>query len=446
MTPQTLETGRVIFGLSPLWCAGILFVVTYALIMSERINRVVVATASASLLVMCGILTQDAAVEGVDFNTIGLLVGMMIIVSIVKQSGVFQFLAIWSAKLVKANPWGILITLMVVTALLSAFLNNVTTVLMVVPITLLITDALRVNAYPYLFAEIFATNIGGTATLIGDPPNIMIGSAVGFTFNDFLLNLGPIALVVMMATLVPIFLIWGSGMKTTEENRRRIMEYIERDAITDTRLLWQSLTVLALVIVGFILADRLQQQPATIALFGAAIMMLLYTLSVSSKEQTRRLTMAFNEIEWTTIFFFIGLFIVVHAVEVTGLLDLLARQAIRLTAGNATATAISVLWISAVTSAVVDNIPFVAAMIPLIKSVAALESSQSINAVWWSLALGSCLGGSGTLVGASSNLIIAGFAERSGQPIRFLPFMLLAFPLMLLSIAICTVYVYLRYL
>jgi Na+/H+ antiporter NhaD/arsenite permease-like protein len=446
MTAHTLEAGRAIFGLDPLWYAGVLFVATYALIMSERLNRVVVATFSASLMVMGGILTQEAALKGIDFNTIGLLIGMMIIVSIVKQSGVFQYLAIWSAKLVRANPWGIMVTLMCVTALLSAFLNNVTTVLLVVPITMLITDALKVTAYPYLFAEIFATNIGGTATLIGDPPNIMIGSAVGLTFNDFLLNLGPIVLLLILVTLVPIFLIWGRELKTTAENRQRIMDYQERDAITDMRLLWQSLTVLALVIAGFILADRLQQEPATIALFGAAVLMLLYTATSSSSEQTNRISLVFAEIEWTTIFFFIGLFIVVYAVETTGLLDLLAQQALRLTAGDPTATAVSVLWVSAVTSAVVDNIPFVAAMIPLIKSMGTLANGQTMEPVWWSLALGSCLGGSGSLIGASSNLIIAGFAERAGNPIRFLPFMLLAFPMMLLSIAVSTVYIYLRYL
>lgn len=436
----------VIFGLDPLWFAGALFVFTYAMILTERLNRAVVSLTMACLMILGGVLTQEAAFQGVDFNTLGLLTGMMIIVGITKDSGVFQYLAIWSAKRVNADPWGILVTLVLVTAILSALLDNVTTVLLIAPVTLLITDALKVNAYPYLFAEIFASNIGGTATLIGDPPNIMIGSAVGLSFNDFLFNLAPLSLIVLPLTLIPIYLIWGRKLVADPQSRQQVMNYREADAITDPRLLKQSMLVLALVMVGFILAHDIGQQPATIAMFGAAVLLILINLSKDPSEQSKRVHKAFCEVEWITIFFFIGLFIVVYGVETTGLLEMLAHQVLDLTGGDKATTAIAILWVSAVASAVVDNIPFVATMIPLIENMAVtFGGPEELAPLWWSLALGSCLGGNGSLVGASANLIVAGFAERAGQPIRFLPFMLMAFPLMLMSILVSSIYVYVRY-
>ncbi len=437
---------QVLLGLDPMWFAVTVFVITYALIMSERLNRAVVALAAACVMVLGGVLTQDEAVAGVDFNTLGLLTGMMVIVGITKGSGVFQYLAIWAAKRVGADPWGILVVLVVVTAVLSALLDNVTTVLLIVPVTLLITEALKVNAYPYLFAEIFASNIGGTATLIGDPPNIMIGSAVGLSFNDFVLNLAPLALVVLPLTLVPIYLIWGRGLRTTPERRRQVMGYRERDAITDPRLLKQSLFVLALVMAGFIGAHSLGREPATIALFGAALLLVLHSLPHPGRRQSEIVHKSLCEVEWITIFFFIGLFIVVHGLERTGVLGQLAQGVLELTGGDREVTALAILWVAAVASAVVDNIPFVATMIPLIENMGpGLGGAEGLRPLWWSLALGACLGGNGSLVGASANLIVAGFAERSGQPIRFLPFMLMAFPLMLASVAVASVYVSLRY-
>jgi Na+/H+ antiporter NhaD/arsenite permease-like protein len=427
--------------------AGALFVITYALIVADRLNRAVIALSAACLMILGGVLTQQAAFEGVDFNTLGLLTGMMVIVGITKNSGIFQYLAVWAAKRVKADPWGILVMLAVVTAVLSAFLDNVTTVLLIVPVTLLITDELKINPYPYLFTEIFASNIGGTATLIGDPPNIMIGSAVGLSFNDFLVHLAPITLVILPLTLLPVYLIWGRGLRTTPENRRRVMNYREQDAITDLRLLRQSLFVLALVLIGFVFAHDVGLQPATIAMTGAALLLVLDNLPRSPEKQSAAVHRAFCEIEWITIFFFIGLFIVVYGVETTGLLDLVASRVLALTGSDQAVTAIAVLWVSAVASAIVDNIPFVATMIPLIESMGpSLGGAEQLLPIWWSLALGSCLGGNGSLIGASANLIVAGFAERAGQPIRFLPFMLMAFPLMLLSIVISTIYVSLRYL
>ena len=437
---------QVVFGIDPIWFAGTLFLLTYALILTERLNRAVIALSAACLMILGGLLTQQAAFEGVDFNTLGLLTGMMVIVGITKNSGVFQYLAIWAAKRVNAEPWGILVMLVLVTAVLSALLDNVTTVLLIVPVTLLITDALKLNAYPYLFAEIFASNIGGTATLIGDPPNIMIGSAVGLSFNDFLFNLAPIALVILVAMLIPFYLIWGRGLTATQERRQKVMNYRERDAISDTRLLRQSLFVLALVLAGFILGHDVGLQPATVAMSGAALLLILDNLPRSADKQSSAVHKAFCEVEWVTIFFFIGLFIVVYGLESTGLLEMLAREVVELTGGDRAVTAIAIMWVSAVASAIVDNIPFVATMIPLIESMeASFGGADQLMPIWWALALGSCLGGNGSLVGASANLIVAGFAERSGQAIRFLPFMLMAFPLMLLSILVSSVYLLLRY-
>ncbi len=430
-----------------MWLAAILFVITYAAIMSEKINRAIVSLLAAGLMILLGILNQEAAIRGIDFNTIGLLIGMMVIVAITRQSGVFQFMAIWSAKKVNANPWGILVTISLVTAVTSALLDNVTTVLLVVPVTLLITEELKVKPYPYLFAMIFASNIGGTATLIGDPPNIMIGSATGLTFNDFAYNLTPIVLVIMAVTLIPIYFIWGRHLRAAPEDRQRVMQFNEYEAISDVRLLKHCLIVIGLVIGGFVFAKLLHLEAATVAMTGAALLLLLANFGHDPEHQSKHVLDAFNEVEWITIFFFVGLFIVVHGVDGTGLLKLLAEKMMALTGGNLTATAMVILWSSAILSAIIDNIPFVATMIPMIKAMApTFGGSEGLMPLWWALSLGACLGGNGTLIGASANLVVAGFAERAGQPIRFVQYTLMAFPLMLLSIAISAVYLYWRYL
>jgi len=421
--------------------------VTYVVIITEKINRAIVAGIGAGLMISVGVLNQQQAIAGVDFNTLGLLTGMMVIVAITRRCGVFQFVAIWSAKKVDAKPWGILLMLSLVTAVFSAILDNVTTVLLIAPVTLLITEELKVNPYPYLFAEIFASNIGGTATLIGDPPNIMIGSAVGLSFNDFLYNLAPITPLIMLVTLIIIYFIWGKGLEATDDARQRIMNFREREAITDVLLLKQSMAVLSLVVIGFIFAHPLKLEPATIAMLGAGLLLLLSNLGRDAEQQTDDVHHTFGEVEWVTIFFFVGLFIVVSGIEHAGLLKMLADWVVGMTGGDITVTAIAIIWVSAIASALVDNIPFVATMIPMIESMApTFGGTENLMPLWWSLALGACLGGNGSLIGASANLIVAGFAERAGHRIQFLPFMAMAFPLMLVSICIATLYVYLRYL
>jgi Na+/H+ antiporter NhaD/arsenite permease-like protein len=441
------HASHVVFGWDPLWVATILFVATYLVIVTEKINRAIVALLGAGLMITLGVVNQAAAIRGIDFNTLGLLAGMMVVVAVSRRSGMFQYVAVLSAKKVGANPWGILVMLSVVTAMFSALLDNVTTVLLIAPVTLLITEELEVNPYPFLFSEILASNIGGSATLIGDPPNIMIGSAAGLSFNDFLVHLAPITPVILLVTLLAIYVVWGRGMQAEETARRRVMGFNEKDAITDVPLLKKSLLVIGLILAGFVFAHPLGLEPATVAMGGAALLLLLTCMGRDPHDQSERVHRSFGEVEWVTIFFFIGLFILVHGIEHAGMLELLATKVINLTGGDLQLTSLAIMWISAIVSAIVDNIPFVATMIPIIKSMAGtFGGANSLDPLWWSLALGACLGGNGSLVGASANLIVAGYAERAGHRISFLRFMLMGMPLMLLSVAIASVYINFRYL
>ncbi len=429
------------------WLASAIFSLVYIVVITEKVNRAILALLGAGLMILCGLLTQEAAIRGVDFNTIGLLLGMMVIVGITSKCGIFQYVAIWSAKKVKAHPIGVLFMLSIVTAVLSALLDNVTTVLLIVPVTLLITEELKVRPYPFLVSEILFSNIGGTATLIGDPPNIMIGSAVGLTFNDFLVHLTPVVLVVIAVTLAPVFYIWRGELVATGEARARVMSFDEREAITDSRLLKQSLCVLAAVIGGFVAAHSLNLQPATIAMFGAAALLLADNYHRDAEHQAKSVHQAFAEVEWITLMFFVGLFILVHGLESAGVIHAMAEKLLNATGGDKTVTVLAILWCSAILSAFLDNIPFVATMIPMIKTMApAMGGEQGLMPLWWALALGACLGGNGTLIGASANLVVAGMAERAGHPVRFVPYLKSAFGLMLLSVAISHVYVYFRYL
>jgi len=444
---EPAQAASVIFGLSPLWVATSLFVLTYVVIMSDRLNRAIVALLGAGTLILAGVLSQHEAMAAVDFNTLGLLLGMMLIVNITRRSGLFQFVAIWSAKKVGASPWGILLMMSIVTAVFSAFLDNVTTVLLTVPVTLLITDELKVKPYPYLFAQIFASNIGGTATLIGDPPNIMIGSATGLTFNDFGMHLTPIIIVVMVATMIPLYFLWGRHLSATDENRRHVMGFNESETITDPRLLKQSLTVIALVIAGFMLQRQIKIEPATIAIFGASVLLLVDNFGRDAETQSKNVHAALSEAEWITLMFFLGLFVLVYGIQKAGLIDMMAQGLLTATGGDFNVTALAILWASAVLSAFIDNIPFVATMIPLIKAMGpAFGGENALLPMWWALSLGACLGGNGTLIGASANLVVAGLAERAGTSFRFMEYLKVAFPLMLISIVLSHVYLYYRYL
>ena len=441
------HVSNVIFGMNPMVLSTAILVISYIILFTEKLNRAVVALIGASVMIFAGILTQETALKGIDFNTLALLIGMMIIVGICERSGMFQFVAIWAAKKVDANPRGLLAVLAIVTAVFSAFLDNVTTVLLIAPVTFQITRKLKVNPYPYLVLEIFASNIGGTATLIGDPPNILIGSSLDLTFMDFVKVLTPIVLVVMLVLIALFDLIWGRRMITTDDEKALVLSMNEKDAIIDRGLLYKSLFVLALVIGGFIFAKQLYLDNGTIALTGAALLLLLYTLEAKGDEKDDRVREIFSVVDWTTIFFFTGLFVIVFGLEETGILSYLGQKFIDFTGGSVNKLVFLILWSSAILSSVVDNIPFVATMIPMLKSIEAdIGGREAMMPVWWALSLGACFGGNGTLIGASANVVVAGMASKEGHPINFIGFLLWSIPTMLLSVGIATLFMYIEFL
>ncbi len=441
-------TPKVIFGLNPMWVSTGILALTYITIMTDRLNRAIVAGLGAIVMVVIGVLNQDAAIHGVDFNTIMLLCGMMLIVGVTRRTGVFEYLAIWSVKLARAQPAGILVGLSVATAVISAMLDNVTTVLLIVPVTIAIANQLKVPAYPLLVGEVMASNIGGTATLIGDPPNIMIGSAAPLTFNQFVLNLTPVIIVILAANVFALHLLWGRHLKASPEDRQRVLAMNERESITDPVLLKHCLWVLGLVLVAFVLARVVHLEPGTIAMGGAFLLILIDNWPHPAEHQTRKVHASFSDVEWITLFFFMGLFIVVAGVERAGVIGKAAQWTLGVTGGSLVVAASVILWSSAILSAVIDNIPFVATMIPLIKDVGPelAGGAHNVEVLWWALALGACLGGNGTLIGASANLTVAGLAERQGIAFKFLKYTKVAFPLMLMSIAMAQVYLFVRYL
>lgn len=420
--------------------AGILFILMYAVIVSEKIHRTVAAMLGALIMIVSGILSQDTALHHIDFNTLGLLVGMMVLVGVTSHTGLFDYVAIKAARMAKAEPRRILVYLGLITAVFSGFLDNVTTVLLMVPVTFSITQKLHINPMPFLLTQIIASNIGGTATLIGDPPNIMIGSAVKeLTFMAFIENLAPIAIFNLLIVIFLVEVIYRKGLKTTPELQAELMRLDERKALKDRRLLSRALFVLALVILGFFTHSVTHIESSLIALTGGFLLLLLAGGSHHLVEKTMK------SVEWATIFFFIGLFIAVGGLIETGIINSLAARAVAVTGGDVTSTSLMVLWLSALVSSVLDNIPFVATMIPLIQNMGAMGVSN-LEPVWWSLALGACLGGNGTLVGASANLIVAGLAAERGVKITFIQYFKIGFPIMLLTIVLSTVYVYIRYL
>lgn len=432
----------VVFGWDGMIVSSVILCLAYVFIISEKINRAVIALLGAGAMIILGVLNQELAVEGIDFNTIFLLIGMMVIVGIMKDSGVFQYVAILAAKSVRGNPRALLAVLSAITAVFSALLDNVTTVMLIVPITLLLTEQLKLNPYIFLVAQIFASNIGGTATLIGDPPNILIGSAVGFSFMDFIYNTAPIAAIIMVIMIGFFDLVWGRKLTTTLRAKAHLTRYKPEEALADKPLLMKSLFVLSLVIFGFVVGHGHGVEPGTTALTGAALLMLLNIYSFNAEEQTHKVHKALGQVEWETIFFFMGLFMLVYGVEHTGVLALLGQKLLEITGGDIAKTGIVILWSSAVFSAVVDNIPFVATMIPLLESTAdSFGGADKITPLWWCLALGACLGGNGSIIAASANVMVASFAERAGHRIAFIKFLKLAFPMMLATIAVAHVYV-----
>lgn len=436
---------RAVFA-NPQIVATVILLVSYVILFTEKLNRAVVALLGASVMIFAGILTQKTAIEGIDFNTISLLIGMMVIVNITEKSGLFQFVAIWGAKKVKAHPLGIMVVLTFVTAVFSAFLDNVTTVLLIVPVTFQITRKLEINPFPYLILEIFASNIGGTATLIGDPPNILIGSALKLSFLDFAYNLTPAVIIVLLVLIGTFVLIWHKSLITTERNRVAVLNINEKDSITNPRLLIKSLIVLLMVIIGFIAAEHIGIANGVIALFGAALLLGLYTAGNNNHERDENTENMLSLVDWTTIFFFCGLFVIVHGLEVTGVLQILGQWFIELTEGSIKKSVFLILGSSAVLSSAIDNIPFVATMIPMLKTMEpTMGGREAMMPVWWALSLGACFGGNGTLIGASANVIVAGLAQHEGHPLSFLRFLIWSIPVMLFSVFIAGIYLYIRY-
>jgi Na+/H+ antiporter NhaD/arsenite permease-like protein len=415
--------------------AGGTFLVAYALIASERFDRTLIALLGGLLVVAFGVIDQEEAFAAIDFNVIFLLAGMMVLAGGLSKTGFFEYVAGYAIHLSRGQPFRLLIILSLLTAVLSALLDNVTTVVLLTPVTLSIARTLRVSPFPYLISQILASNIGGTATLIGDPPNILIGSAAGLDFVDFVVNLTPVVLVILGVFLVIMWLLFG---RTMEDDASRLDVLAALDpaaAIKDRALMFRALAVLGLTIVGFLAHSAIGLEAATVALLGATVLMIVGPLDPHE---------ALRDIEWNTLFFFVGLFMLVESVVHVGILGGVADALATATAGRLDLAAIGLLWLSALASAVVDNIPYTATAIPVVERL--IESGLSADPLWWSLALGACLGGNLTIVGASANIVVANLAARDGHPITFMQFFRYGVGVVVASLVISTVYVWIRYL
>jgi Na+/H+ antiporter NhaD/arsenite permease-like protein len=416
-----------------------IFVGAYVLIATEWVHRVVVALAGAGLMLLFKIVDANDAFRseefGIDWNVIFLLFGMMVIVGVLRHTGVFEYLAIWSAKRAQGRPFGVLSLLVVITAVASALLDNVTTLLLVAPVTVLIAERLGAPPVPFLLAEVFASNIGGTATLVGDPPNIIIGSAAGLSYVDFIVNLGPIVVVLMLVYLVQARLLFRGGLAFHPERVRELLSLDEREALVGGSLLPKALAVLGLVTLAFVLQGPLGYQPSTVALLGAGVLLL-----VAGGDRVEYL----RDVEWRTLAFFMGLFIMVGALVKVGVIEALAERLVDLTDGRLFLATAMLLVASAVLSGLVDNIPYVATMVPIVGALAAAIPGDT-TVLWWALALGADLGGNATSIGASANVVVLGVAERSGNKIRFVEFLRYGVPVATLSIALSLAYLWLRY-
>lgn len=412
----------------------IVFVGVMVLVASEKVHRCVAALAGALILIITGVISFDTGISHIDFNTIGVLLGMMLFVSVVKESGLFEYAAIAAAKRAKGDPWRIMVAFILITAVLSAFLDNVTTVLLVGPMTLVVCRLLEINPVPYFVTEIMASNIGGTATLIGDPPNIMIGSKAGLTFFDFIANDTPAVIIILVVVIIAFKFIYGRKLDSSEEDRLKVMALEPKDHIRDLALFKKSLVMIAIVIVGFMLHGQLGLDSSVIALSAACIMLLIGKAD---------LELSVFSVEWTTIGFFCGLFMVVGALSETGVIAMLAQWLMSITNDNPLALMLVILWASAIISAILDNIPFVATMIPIITAIGA--TGVDVSSLWWALSLGACLGGNGTLIGASANVVLSSISTKEGYPITFMDFTKEGMPIMLLTVAVATVYCVVRY-
>jgi Na+/H+ antiporter NhaD/arsenite permease-like protein len=410
-----------------------IFLIALALIASERLHRTKVALLGAAIVVLfVPGFGQEAAIAAVDFNTIGLLAGMMILVYLTQQTGIYDYIAIRAGQLSRGEPLRVVLSLACTTALLSAFLDNLTTILLVVPISFLLADALDVDPIPLIVIEVMASNIGGTATLIGDPPNIIIAGATGLSFNEFLVNLAPVVVVTFAVVIAGLYGYYRSRLQIEERNRMHVMELDAAAAIRDRDELRRTVPVLVLTVLAFFVHQPLHIEPATVALAGAAVGLLVTRVPLEQ---------ALARIEWPTLFFFVALFVMVGALEETGAIGHVADAVKDLTGGDRTAELLGVLWIGGIGSAVVDNIPFTTAMIPVVR-----ELNQSGDAAyWWALALGACFGGNATIIAAAAYVAAAGLTERAGHPIGFVYFLRIGVPVVVTSLLIATAYVLLRY-
>ena len=406
-----------------------IFVAVIGVIVSEKLHRAACALIGAMLLVLIGILEPKEALGFIDFNTIGVLIGMMMFVAVVKNSGIFEYLAVKAARIAKGDPWRIMVYFMIITAVLSAFLDNVTTVLLIGPMTFSICKTLELNPIPFLMTQIISSNVGGTATLIGDPPNIMLGSAADITFVQFILYDGPIVAIVMIATIIGFRFLYHKGLTVTPEKMELIMKMDEKEEIRDQVLFYKSIIMICLVALAFILHDNLGLKTSIIALSCAALMILIGKQDV---EET------VHDVEWPTIVFFAFLFIVVGGLEKVGLIKMLADTMIEATGTHYVILMIVILWVSAICSAVLDNIPFVATLIPLIQTMAA--EGIDVWPLWWAVSIGACFGGNGTIIGASANVVLTGISNRRGYPITFIDFLKIGGPMMIMSIILATFY------
>lgn len=410
------------------------FLIVIAAIMTEKIHRTAAAIAGSVVLLLTGVLNVESAVGYIDFNTIGVLIGMMLFVAVVKNSGLFEYIAIKAAKLAKGDPWKIMVAFIVITALLSAFLDNVTTVLLIGPMTITIARMLKINPVPFLLTQIFASNIGGTATIIGDPPNIMIGSAANLTFMDFVANTGVAAAASLIVLITAMRFLYGSKFTADAEAVKSVSELDETKAIEDRSLLIKSVAMVFVVVLAFVLHSRLGIETATIALSCAAVMMIIGKQNIDY---------VVNEVEWSTILFFVSLFTVVGGLVETGVIGKLANVILEVASGHQIIMMMILLWASALFSSILDNIPFVATLIPLVTALG--ESGVDIEPLWWAISLGACFGGNGTLIGASANVVLSGISGKHGYPISFADYTKVGFPVMIMTVVLSTIFLLVKY-